>query len=302
MKTPARAFNLKARDWVFITPFAWLMLFFLVPFLLIFKVSISEATVSVPPYGDLLHFVDGILTINIDFSNYFFIFKDAIYLGSFLSSLKIAFFSTIGCLLIGYPMAYGIARADTSVRNLLLMMVVLPSWTSFLLRIYAWIGILKNEGFLNQILMTVGLISDPIKILHTDAAIYIGIIYAYLPFMILPLYANLVKLDDTLLEAAADLGARPFKAFWTITVPLSKSGIIAGSMLVFIPAVGEFVIPDLLGGSETLMIGKTLWQEFFSNRDWPLASAVAVVTLACLIVPIALFARHEKAELQQALE
>jgi len=297
-----KKFNIESRDWVYYAPFAWLLLFFLIPFILIFKVSISEATISVPPYGDLFHWANGILTLAVDVSNYVFIFEDAIYLGSFLSSLKIAFFSTLGCLLIGYPMAYGIARASDNVRNVLLMMVVLPSWTSFLLRIYAWIGILKNEGFVNQMLIFLGIVSEPIKILHTDLAIYIGIVYAYLPFMILPLYANLIKLDLTLMDAAADLGAKPFKTFWTITVPLSKSGIIAGSMLVFIPAVGEFVIPDLLGGSETLMIGKTLWQEFFSNRDWPLASAVAVLTLACLIVPIAFFARHEKAELQQALE
>jgi len=291
---------LSGKTWVIATPFMWLILFFLVPFAIIFKISFSKLAVSIPPYEDLLRFVDHVIYVTIDIGNYLFLFTDDLYGAAYLDSLRIAFFSTIGCLVIGYPMAYGIARSSPSVRNILLMLIVLPSWTSFLIRVYAWIGILKNNGIINNILISLGIISEPFNMLHTNFAVYVGIIYAYLPFMILPLYANFMKMDVSLLDAAADLGARPWKAFWTITVPLSQSGIVAGSMLVFIPVVGEFVIPDLLGGPDTLMVGKILWQEFFSNRDWPLASAVAVAMLALLVIPIYFFSRYQKAQLRTA--
>ena len=227
-----------------------------------------------------------------------YLLEEDLYLDAYLSSAGVAFKSTLLCLAIGYPMAYAIARMQPSTRNIFLMLVILPSWTSFLIRIYAWIGIIKNNGLLNNLLMGMGVIDDPLKILHTELAIYIGIVYAYLPFMILPLYTTLVKLDDRLLEAASDLGASPIRTFFTVTLPLSKPGIIAGSMLVFIPAVGEFVIPELLGGSEALMIGKILWQEFFNNRDWPVASAVAIVMLFLLLIPIMIFHNSEAKALE----
>jgi putrescine transport system permease protein len=230
-----------------------------------------------------------------------YLINDSLYLKAYFSSIKIAFISTLLCLLIGYPMAYAIARMDSSTRNIALMMVILPSWTSFLIRIYAWIGILKNNGLMNNFLMWTGIIDQPLAIMHTPIAVYIGIVYAYLPFMILPLYANLVKLDLRLLEAASDLGAKPWKAFLKITLPLSKAGIIAGSMLVMIPVVGEFVIPEMLGGPDTLMIGRILWQEFFNNRDWPVASAVSIVMLLILLVPIIIFHRAQARELESKL-
>ncbi|WP_336798940.1 ABC transporter permease subunit [Kaistia sp. MMO-174] len=280
-------------------PYLWLIVLFLVPFLIVVKISLSTTAISMPPYSPALDVSGGIGALweqikEFSFDNYVFLTKDALYWESYLSSLKIAVISTFLILLIGYPIAYGMARSRKEWRTTLLMLVILPFWTSFLIRVYAWIGILKPEGLLNQLLLSLGVISEPLNILPSTLAVYIGIVYSYLPFMILPLYATLEKLDETLLEAAADLGCPPIQAFWKITFPLSIPGVIAGCFLVFIPAVGEFVIPDLLGGSDTLMIGKTLWAEFFSNRDWPVSSAVAVVLLAILVIPIMLFQNAQK--------
>jgi len=272
-------------------PFVWLFVFFLAPFAIVAKISLSEPTVAIPPYLPVFNSVADLWDkiSDLSFENYVWLTGDPLYFRAFLSSLWIAFFSTLITLLVGYPIAYGMARAPVTVRPLLVMLVILPFWTSFLIRVYAWIGILKPEGLLNQLLMTVGLIDQPLIIINTNIAVYIGIVYSYLPFMVLPLYASLERLDRTLLEAAADLGSTPLKAFWQITFPLSLPGVFAGALLVFIPATGEFVIPDLLGGSRTLMIGRTLWNEFFLNRDWPVASAVAIVLLVILVVPIVLF-------------
>jgi putrescine transport system permease protein len=280
-------------------PYLWLLLFFLVPFLIVLKISFAELQIAQPPYTPLLD-VDGeTVNVSLNFGNYLFLLTDDLYLDAYLQSLTIAFVSTVLCLLIGYPMAYAIARAPAAWRNVLLLLVVLPSWTSFLIRVYAWIGILNNNGYLNNVLLALGIIDEPLIIRHTPIAVYIGIVYTYLPFMILPIYANLVKLDLTLLEAAYDLGARPWRTFLSVTLPLSKGGIIAGSMLVFIPAVGEFVIPELLGGPETLMIGKVLWQEFFNNRDWPVASSVAIIMLLLLVVPITIFHHYQAKEMEE---
>jgi len=263
---------------------------FLVPFLIVLKISLSDPAVAQPPYkpvfawSDVSGFFGGL-----DFENFGLLIEDDLYFRATLSSVRIAAVSTLLLLLVGFPIAYGMARAPERSRSLLVALIILPFWTSFLIRIYAWIAILKPEGLLNQALMGLGLISTPLDILNTETAVYIGIVYAYLPFMVLPLYATLEKMDDTLLEAALDLGSTPWRSFWTITVPLAMPGIVAGSLLCFIPAVGEFVIPDLLGGSETLMIGRQLWSEFFSNRDWPLASAVAILLLIILVVPIVIY-------------
>ncbi len=237
----------------------------------------------------------------INLGNYIFLSEDSLYWAAYAGSLKIAFFGTLLCLLIGYPMAYAIARARKDLQTVLLLLIMMPTWTAILIRVYAWMGILSSNGLLNSLLLGMGLIDTPLKILNTDLAVYIGVVYSYLPFMILPLYANLVKHDLSLLEAASDLGARRLTSFWKITVPLSKNGIIAGCMLVFIPVVGEFVIPELLGGPETLMIGKVLWQEFFNNRDWPVAASLAVVMLAILLIPIILFNRNQAKELEGKL-
>ncbi|TYB80450.1 ABC transporter permease subunit [Maritimibacter fusiformis] len=280
-------------------PYTWLAALFLVPFLIVIKISLSDTALAIPPYTptlDLTQGWEGIRTwwAGLDFENFVFLTEDDLYWKAYLSSLKIAVISTLITLSIGYPIAYGMARAPEEWRPTLMMLVILPFWTSFLIRVYAWKAILSKEGFLNQILLATGLIDDPLIILNTNTAVYIGIVYTYLPFMILPLYAALEKLDGALLEAAEDLGCSRLSAFWLVTVPLSKQGIIAGCFLVFIPVVGEFVIPALLGGSETLMIGKVLWEEFFSNRDWPVASAVAVILLAILIIPIVLFLKNEE--------
>ena len=283
------------RKWLVIAvPYLWMLLFFLIPFFIVFKISLSEAEISIPPYTPVFDLTEGWDAIRaklgeLDFEKYAFIFSDELYMAAYWSSLKIAAISTFLTLLIAYPLAYGMARAPKEWQPTLMMFVILPFWTSFLIRVYAWIGILKNEGLLNAFLMHIGVISEPLTILNTTTAVYIGIVYSYLPFMVLPLYASLEKIDGRLLEAAQDLGSPPWKAFWQVTFPLSIPGIVAGCFLVFIPAVGEFVIPDLLGGSETLMIGKTLWSEFFNNRDWPVASAVAVLLLLVLIVPIVAF-------------
>ncbi|MGQ7960506.1 ABC transporter permease subunit [Pseudomonas sp. SP16.1] len=279
-------------------PFLWLFMFFLLPFVIVLKISFAEAAVAIPPYTEIYEWADSKLTLLLNLGNYIFLTEDALYLSAYLGSLQVAFFSTLLCLLIGYPMAYAIARAPKEHQTVLLLLIMMPTWTAILIRVYAWMGILGNNGLLNNLLMGMGLIDTPLQILNTNVAVYIGVVYSYLPFMILPLYANLVKHDLSLLEAASDLGSSNFNNFWRITVPLSKNGIIAGSMLVFIPVVGEFVIPELLGGPETLMIGKVLWQEFFNNRDWPVASALAVVMLAILIVPIILFNRNQAKELE----
>lgn len=292
-----RRFRLTGRSLVVAVPYFWLLLFFLVPFIIVLKISFSEARIGIPPYQPLLTWVDGHLAqIKLNFATFQTMVNDSLYWKAYLNSIKVAAVSTVFCLLLGYPMAYAIARAQSTRRHILLMMVILPFWTSFLLRVYAWIGILKNNGLINNFLMWTGVIDEPIVMLQTDFAIYVGIVYSYLPFMILPLYSNLEKMDLTLLEAAADLGCRPFKAFLTITLPLSMPGIIAGSMLVFIPAVGEFVIPELLGPSDSLMIGKVLWSVFFTKRDWPTACAVAIALLLLLVIPIALLQRAQNAE------
>ncbi|MDB6042750.1 MAG: potH 2 [Gammaproteobacteria bacterium] len=279
-------------------PLLWLLLFFLVPFIIVFKISFSEVRLAMPPYAPLLQWLHGLPHPKLNFGNYAFLFTDRLYISSYLYSLKVAAVSTFCCLLIGYPMAYAIAHAGPTWRNVLLMMIVLPFWTSFLLRVYAWIGLLKNNGVINNILMYLGLIHEPLPLLQTDFAVYIGIVYSYLPFMILPLYANLEKHDNTLLEAAADLGAHPVTAFLRITLPQSAAGIVAGSLLVFIPAVGEYVVPSLLGRSDQLMIGRVLSDEFFENRDWPVASAVAILILLALVIPIMLFQHYQRRELE----
>ncbi|WP_179540147.1 MULTISPECIES: ABC transporter permease subunit [Pseudomonas] len=279
-------------------PFIWLFLFFLLPFIIVLKISFAEADVAIPPYTEIYTWVDNTLQVVLNLGNYIFLSEDELYVAAYLGSLKIAFFSTLACLLIGYPMAYAIARAKKETQMVLLLLVMMPTWTAILIRVYAWMGILSNNGLLNGFLQSIGLIDTPLQILNTNTAVYIGIVYSYLPFMILPLFANLVKHDQSLLEAASDLGSSNFNSFWKITVPLSKNGIIAGCMLVFIPVVGEFVIPELLGGPETLMIGKVLWQEFFNNRDWPVASALAVVMLALLLIPIILFNKNQAKEME----
>jgi len=291
---PAAGKASRARWLVVAVPYVWLALLFFVPFLIVIKISFSVTAVAQPPYTPVIGLSQGIAGLIDAFrqftvDNYVWLTEDALYARAYLSSLVIAVVSTGLVLLVGYPIAYGMARASKTWQPTLLMLVILPFWTSFLIRVYSWIGILKKEGLLNQFLLWVGVIHEPLTILNTNWAVYIGIVYSYLPFMVLPLYAALERLDPTLLEAAADLGCRPVSAFWRITFPLSLPGVIAGCFLVFIPVTGEFVIPDLLGGSDTLMIGKTLWTEFFKNRDWPLASAVAVILLLILVVPIVIF-------------
>ncbi|WP_136441714.1 ABC transporter permease subunit [Pacificoceanicola onchidii] len=280
-------------------PYVWLVALFLVPFLIVLKISLSDIALARPPYTpqlDLAAGWDGIKSFfaALDFENFTFLATDDLYWKAYLSSLKIALVSTFLTLLVGYPIAYGMARAAPEWRPTLLMLVILPFWTSFLIRVYSWMGILSTEGVLNQFLLGIGVISEPLQIMNTNTAVYIGIVYTYLPFMILPIYSALEKLDDSLLEAAEDLGCSRLSAFWLVTIPLSTGGIVAGCFLVFIPALGEFVIPSLLGGSDTLMIGKVLWEEFFSNRDWPVASAVAVILLLILVIPIILFQRNQQ--------
>ncbi|WP_296000087.1 ABC transporter permease subunit [Rugamonas sp.] len=283
---------ISGRRLVIAVPFAWLVATFLLPFLIVARISFSESD-GENPFGNLLTYADGVLHLKVKIANYLFIASDDLYVLTYLSSIKFALITTLCCLLIGYPFAYFMARARATARPVLLMMVMLPFWTSFLLRIYAWKGILANQGIINQLLLSLGWINGPLHLMNTQFSLLIGMIYAYLPFMILPLYANLVKMDLRFLEAAADLGATPLQAFWRITVPLSKSGIIAGSMLVFIPAVGEYVIPELLGGPGTLMIGHVLWDEFFTNNDWPMASSVAVVVILLILIPMAVLNKYQ---------
>lgn len=283
------------RQWVIGLPFVWLSLFFLLPFCIVLKISLAEMTIAIPPYTALVEYVDQQLRLVLNFSNYVFLSEDELYWAAYLGSLKIAAISTAWCLVLGYPMAYALSRLSRPCQWTLLLLIMMPTWTALLIRIYAWMGILGDTGVVNTLLLGVGLIDKPLPLMHSDFAVYIGMVYAYLPFMILPLYATLSRQDPALLEAAADLGASRLVSFWTITVPLSRGGILAGCLLVFIPAVGEFVIPELLGGSDTLMIGKVLWQEFFSNRDWPVASALAVIMLLILMVPILWFIHRSPA-------
>lgn len=275
-------------------PYLWLLALFLMPFLIVLRISFSEPVIAMPPYAPQFDLGAGWQALidslsQFSFSNYAWLFSDALYTNAYLSSVRIAAISTFITLLIGFPLAYGMARAPVSLRPIFLMLVILPFWTSFLIRVYAWIGILKPEGLLNQLLLSLNIISEPLQILNTENALFIGIVYSYLPFMVLPIYSTLEKLDYSLVEAAQDLGCTALGAFWKITARLAMPGIIAGCFLVFIPAIGEFVIPDLLGGTQTLMIGKTLWNEFFNNRDWPVASAVAIILLIILVIPIVLF-------------
>ena len=279
-------------------PYFWLFLFFAAPFFIIVKISLSDTAIAMPPYVPVFEGFSriGEFFSQLDFDNYIFLTEDPLYIEAYLSSLRIAVISTVLLLLVGYPMALAMARAPSHVRPTLVMLVILPFWTSFLIRVYAWIGILKPEGLLTVLFQSLGLLGpdEQVNIFRTETSVFIGIVYSYLPFMVLPLYSALEKLDNTLLEAAADLGCPPWKAFWKITFPLSLPGVVAGSMICFIPITGEFVIPDLLGGAQTLMIGKTLWTEFFGNRDWPLASAVGVILLLLLVVPIAIFQNQQK--------
>ncbi|MDW3180431.1 ABC transporter permease subunit [Roseobacter sp.] len=280
-------------------PYAWLLALFLIPFVIVFKISLSDIALAIPPYTPTLSDGVGPFFSALDFENFAFLASDDLYWKAYVSSLRIAAISTILTLLVGYPIAYAMARAPEEWRPTLMMLVILPFWTSFLIRVYAWMGILSQEGFLNQFLLWAGLIDAPLTILNTTTAVYIGIVYTYVPFMILPIFAALDRLDGSLIEAAEDLGCSRLQAFWLVTIPLSKNGIIAGSFLVFIPALGEFVIPSLLGGSGTLMIGKVLWEEFFNNRDWPVASAVAVILLLILIIPIVLFQRNQQRQAEE---
>jgi putrescine transport system permease protein len=301
---------LKGRDkkewparFVVLIPYLWLLAFFLAPFAIVLKISLSQTAMAQPPYLPVFDIAAGWhglkdFIAQLSFDGYALLGSDNLYLLSYLKSLEVAAVSTVIILLIGYPLAYGIARSPRGLQPLLVMLVVLPFWTSFLIRVYAWINILQRDGLLNDVLMRLHIIDQPMAWLSSDTAIYIGVVYSYLPFMVLPLYATLEKMDRTLLEAAADLGCTRTRAFWLVTWPLSLPGVAAGALLCFIPIVGEFVIPDLLGGSETLMIGQTLWTEFFSNRDWPVASAIAVALLGLLLVPILFYERLQKRALQ----
>jgi putrescine transport system permease protein len=284
---------------IILPPLLYLLVFFLVPFAFALKISLAETALRVPPFTDLLTLsADGHPHLALNFGNFKYLFTDEVYGLSYLYSLKTAFFSTLICLALGYPMAYAIARTSKSTQNILLLIIILPFWTSFLLRVYALEGIIRENGLLNTALLWLGVIDHPLQIMRTTLAVYLGIIYSYLPFMVLPLFATLEKLDHSLLEAAADLGSPPWRSFLDVTLPLSVPGIIAGSMLVFIPAIGEFVIPTLLGGPDNLMIGRVLWDEFFGNRDWPVASAVAIAFLILLVGPIAIYQHYNTAQLE----
>ncbi len=295
--TPAPVSGDGRRRWLrraLALPYLWLLVFFLAPFAIVLKISLADPVVGLPPYTALIEWTEsGLAQIDATLDNYLFLFQDRFYGIIYLSSVRTALIGTLLCLLIGYPMAYFIARQRPGVRFLLLLAVIVPFWISFLLRVYAWIGLLNSRGIINEALLALGLIDAPLRLLYNDFAVYIGIVYSYLPFMILPLYANLERMDLDLDDAAADLGARRWQVFVDVTVPLSLPGIVAGCLLVFIPAIGEFIIPALLGGSDTLMIGRVLWDEFFINRDWPVASAVSVVLLAILVLPMMWFQRMQ---------
>jgi putrescine transport system permease protein len=297
--------NIWPRRLVVLVPYLWLAVFFLIPFGIVLKISLSETAIAQPPYLPVFDPAAGFEGLQqflaaLSLRNYALLASDWIYLTSYLKSLEIAAIATATLLLIGFPLAYGMARAPRGWQAVLFMLVVLPFWTSFLVRIYAWINILQREGLLNQVLLALGIVDAPPGWLATDTAVYIGLVYSYLPFMVLPIYATLEKMDETLLEAAADLGCPQWKAFWLVTLPISIKGVIAGTLLCFIPIVGEFVIPDLLGGSETQMIGQTLWTEFFANKDWPAASAIAVVLLCLLVTPIAIYQHLQMREIERS--
>jgi len=296
------------RNWgqriAILVPFVWLIAFFLLPFLIVIKISLSQLAIAQPPYLPQLDLAAGweglkAFVSGLTLENYARLVSDDLYIASYLKSLQIALISTALLLLVGYPLAYGIARAPRNWQPVLFLLVILPFWTSFLIRVYAWINILQREGLLNQVLLALGLVDQPPAWLSTDTAVYIGLVYSYLPFMVLPIYAGLVRMDASLIEAAADLGCPPWRAFWLITVPLSRTGVVAGCLLCFIPIVGEFVIPNLLGSSETLMIGQTLWTEFFGNKDWPAAAALAVVLLGVLVGPIVFYEYQQARALEQ---
>ena len=301
---PPRWTEYVLRNWsgqrlVIAVPYLWLLVFFLVPFLIVLYISFAQfSPLGRPPFERVIDWRGPGLQIKLLFDSYNYLLHEPLYVESWIYSIKVAFFSTIFCLMLGYPMAYAIARSSPTYRNVFLMLVILPFWTSFLLRVYAWIGLLKNDGVINNVLVSLGLIHEPLAMMNTSFAVYIGIVYSYLPFMILPLYSNLEKHDLTLLEAASDLGAGPIRAFLRVTLPLSMPGVVAGSLLVFIPAVGEYVIPSLLGSSDQLMIARLLSDEFFLNRDWPKASAVAIAMLVLLVIPIMIFQHFQNKELQ----
>jgi len=304
---PPRWTEYVLRNWsgqrlVIAIPYLWLLVFFLVPFLIVLKISFAEfSPLGRPPYEPVFRWLEeGALQVKLLIGSYQYLFTEPLYVSSWIYSVKVAAISTLLCLCLGYPMAYAISRSTPTYRNVFLMLIILPFWTSFLLRVYAWIGLLKTDGVINQVLRGIGIIDEPLAMMNTSFAVYIGIVYSYLPFMILPLYSNLEKHDNTLLEAAQDLGAGPIKSFMRITLPLSFPGIVAGSLLVFIPAVGEYVIPSLLGRTDQLMIAKLLSDEFFLNRDWPKASAVAIAMLLLLVVPIMIFQHFQNKELQAA--
>lgn len=285
----------RARGLIVAVPYLWLILFFLIPFFIVLRISFSTSQVSLPPYSSLIEFLEGdLLKIKIYMNNYRLIFEEVIYRSAYFYSLKIAIISTLSCLAVGYPIAYVISRLRQPYRIPCLVMIILPMWTSFLIRVYALIGLIKPNGLINQMLMELGVISVPLRLLYTDFAVCMGIVYAYLPFMILPLYSSLRKIEPQIIEAAEDLGAGGYAIFTRILLPLSLPGILAGSLLVFIPATGEFVIPDLLGGVGSIMVGKVLWTEFFNNRDWPMAAALTIATLVFLVIPILVFRRFEE--------
>ncbi len=280
---------------VIFLPYIWALFFFLIPFLFVLKISFSELTIGVPPYTPIVEWINSqTVALKLNLGNYTYLFYDDLYVRAYLNSLGLAALATLGCLLIGYPMAYVIVKAPTKYQPLFLLLIILPFWTSFLIRVYAWMGILSHNGVINLFLIKLGIIQEPLQLLNRDFSVVLGILYCYLPFMILPLYVTLQKIDSSLLEAAYDLGCRPFRAFWYVIIPLTIPGIISGCLLVFIPAVGEFVIPELLGGADTLMIGRVLWNEFFVNRDWPVAAVVAIALLIFLIFPIFLLQKLQR--------
>ena len=294
IKRLSRSLQHRWKSIVIFIPYFWLFLFFLTPFFIVFKISLAEPAIASPPFLPMIEWADeGILRIKLVFENYVYLWEDDLYFKTYLNSLKISSISTLLCLLLGYPMAYAIVRARHPYKHILLMFIILPFWIPFLLRVYSLMGLLADRGTINNLLIYLGFIDEPIRLLYAPFAVYVGIVYTYLPFMILPLYANMEKLDASLREAAADLGARPVATFITVTLPLTTPGIIAGSLLVFIPATGEFIIPDLLGGGNVLMIGRLLWDEFTANHDWPVASAVAIILCIVLVLPMMLYQRTQ---------
>ncbi len=294
IKRLSRSLQHRWKSIVIFIPYFWLFLFFLTPFFIVFKISLAEPAIASPPFLPMIEWADeGILRIKLVFENFVYLWEDDLYFKTYLNSLKISSISTLLCLLIGYPMAYAIVRARHPYKHILLMFIILPFWIPFLLRVYSLMGLLADRGTINNLLIYLGFIDEPIRLLYAPFAVYVGIVYTYLPFMILPLYANMEKLDSSLREAAADLGAKPVATFITVTLPLTTPGIIAGSLLVFIPATGEFIIPDLLGGGNVLMIGRLLWDEFTANHDWPVASAVAIILCIVLVLPMMLYQRTQ---------